>query len=90
MLGVVAAALFLVSGMVLSVGLALTPNPGNEALFTVLKAADVIGWFAIGMWLLVDWAHLRLRVLVSAVAAWVWTVLLQGALNSLGFLNWGY
>jgi len=42
------------------------------------------------MWLLVDRAHLLLRVLAPAVAAWVWTVLIQGALNSLGFLNWGY
>jgi hypothetical protein len=90
LLGLVAAGVFLVSGVVLSVGLALTPNPGNEALFAVLKAADVIGWGAIGFWLLVDWGRLRLRVLGAAVAAWLWTVLLQGALNSLGSLNWGY
>ena len=90
LLGLVAAGLFLASGIVLSLGLALTPNPGNEALYTVLKAADVIGWFAIGFWLLVDWARLRVRVLAPAVAAWLWTVLIQGALNSVGFLNWGY
>ena len=90
LLGLVAAGLFLTSGTVLSLGLALTPNPGNEALFTVLKAADVIGWFAIGFWLLVDWARLRVRVLAPAVAAWLWAALLLGALNSLGFLNWGY
>lgn len=90
MLGLVGATAFLASGLLLILALALTPNPGGEALVPVLKAADVVGWLAIGLWLLVDWWHLRLRVLVPPVAAWLWTSLLLGTMNGLAYLNWGY
>lgn len=89
-LGLVGATAFLASGLLLILALALTPNPGGEALVPVLKAADVVGWLAIGLWLLVDWWHLRLRVLVPPVAAWLWTSLLLGTMNGLAYLNWGY
>jgi len=72
-LGLVAAAAFLASGLLLMLALALTPKPGNDALVVVLKTADVVGWLAIGRWLLIDWWHLRLRVLLPPVVAWLWT-----------------
>jgi len=88
-LGLVAAGAFLASSLWLLLFVALHPYPGNEAVLVVLKVADVVGWLAIGLWLLIDWWHLRLRVVASPVAAWLWTYLLAAATSGIGYLNWG-
>lgn len=89
-LGLAAGAAFLASGTLLLLFVALTPYHGNDAaLLVVLKSVDVVGWLAIGLWLLVDWWHLRFRVLVPPVAAWMWTYLIAAASNGIGYLNWG-
>ena len=69
--------------------LALFPNSGNDAPVLVLKIADLVGWLAIGLWLVLDWSRLRLRVVVPPVAAWLWVYLLAVALGRLGHLSWG-
>ena len=89
MLGLVAAAAFLASGLLLLLTFALSPNPGNDAPVLVLKTADFVGWLAIGLWLLLDWRQLRLRVVVPPVAAWLWAYLLVGAMSGLAYLPWG-
>ena len=89
-LGLVAAAAFLASGILILLSVGLTPNPGNEALLFVMKVFDVVVWLAIGWWLVVDWWRPRLRVVVPAVIAWAWAYLMAGALSGLGFLNIGY
>jgi hypothetical protein len=90
LLGLAAAAAFLVSGLLLLLTLVLTPDPGNDALVVVLKSADAIGWLGIGLWLLVVWWHLRFRFLVPPAAAWIWTYLFAWIIGGHAHLNWGY
>jgi hypothetical protein len=89
LLGLVAAGAFLASGFLLLLALALTPNPDKDSALLILKVIDVAGWLAIGIWLLVDWWHFRLRVLVPPVAAWLWTYVIAAQTGGLGVLNWG-
>jgi hypothetical protein len=89
-LGLAAGAAFLASGTLLLLYLALTPyNARDAVLLVVLKSADVVGWLAIGTWLLVDWGHFRFRVLVPPVAAWMWVYMIPWASFGIGYLNWG-
>jgi hypothetical protein len=89
-LGLAAAAAFLASGVVLLLFVALIPyHDTDAALLVALKTADVIGWLAIGLWLLVDWWHLRFRVLVPPVAAWIWIYVIGSVSYGIGYLNWG-
>lgn len=89
-LGLAAGAAFLASGMLLLPYVALTAYDARDAvLLIVLKSADVIGWLAIGRWLLVDWGHIRFRVLVPPVAAWMWVYMIPWASFGIGYLNWG-
>jgi hypothetical protein len=89
-LGLAAAVAFLASSVFLLLFVALTPYSDNDAaLLVVLKSVDVVGWLAIGLWLLVDWWHLRFRVLAPPVAAWMWTYLIAAASKGIGYLNWG-
>lgn len=55
-----------------------------------MELTDLAGWLAIGIWLLRDWWHLRLRVVVAPVAAWMWTYLLSWAIRSSGYPAWGH
>ena len=89
LLGLAAAVAFLVSGLLLLLDLALTPKPGDEFALSVMKVIDVAGWIAIGIWLLADWVHVRLRVIAPPVVAWVWTFSLAASMSGLGYLNWG-
>jgi len=89
LIGLAAAVAFLVSGLVLLLDLALTPKPGDAYALSVMKVIDVAGWIAIGIWLLVDWVHVRLRVIAPPVIAWVWTFSLAASMSGLGYLNWG-
>lgn len=89
LLGLVAGVVFLFSLVLMLLDLALTPNPGDDTALAGLKSIDVVGWIAIGIWLLIDWWHLRLRVIAPPVAAWVWTYLLAMSMSGLGTLNWG-
>jgi hypothetical protein len=86
LLGVVA---YLSSGFLLLLSLALSPNPGSDAPVLILKAVDIIGWLALGLWLLLDWSQYRLRGVVPPVGAWLWVFLLAAALGRLGYLAWG-
>jgi hypothetical protein len=88
-LGLVGVVGYLASGFLLLLSLAVSPNPGNDVPVLVLKAADVIGWLAVGLWLLLDWSQFRLRVVVPPVGAWLWVFLLAAALGRLGYLAWG-
>lgn len=89
-LGLVAAVAFLYSGLLLLLGTALSPNAGNEAILLVEKVVDIVGWFAIGGWLLLDWLRSRARVIAAPVAAWLWTYVFAGLMSAIGFLNIGY
>ena len=89
LIGLAAAVAFLVSGLLLLLNLALTPKSGDEFALSVMKVIDVAGWIAIGFWLLVDWVHVRLRVIAPPVVAWLWTLSLAASMSGLGYLNWG-
>ncbi len=91
-LGLVAAAVYLSSGIGLMLMLVLSPTSGSDVILFVAKAIDLIGWLAIGAWLLIDWRRLRLRVLLAPAAAWVLVYGLIWTISNLHFgqLNVGY
>ena len=89
LIGLAAAMAFLVSGLLILLDLALTPKPGDDSALSFMKMIDVAGWIAIGIWLVVDWMHVRLRVIAPPVVAWLWTLSLAASMSGLGYLNWG-
>jgi len=81
---------YLVSGMLGLVLLIFTPRPGADTPVFILKAALVVGWFAIGAWLCLELFKGRWRFVLAPVAAWVWISAVAAALGNFAFLNWGY
>lgn len=88
-LGLVSLGVFLGSSLLLLLALALAPRPGNDLMLSIVQLTDVVGWLAIGIWLLVEWGRFRLRVIVPPIAAWLWTSVMTGLANGLGLINMG-
>jgi hypothetical protein len=90
LLGLVAAVAYAYSGILVALSASLSPNPGNDAALLLVKVVDILGWLAIGGWLLLDWLRLRARVFGAPAAAWLWAYAFAGFTSAFGFLNWGY
>src|SRR3954454_14338811 len=83
-------AFLLGSGTLLLLGLAMTPNGGQEVVLIVLKAVVAAGWLAILWWLVVQESRYRLRVVIAPVAGFVSVWVLLHAFGAVGYLNIGY
>jgi ABC-type proline/glycine betaine transport system permease subunit len=70
--GVVAVLLTLPPLALLIFTVNLTPVPGSQLPLRATGLMGLVGWGALVVWLLVDLVRLRLRLLVPAVATWIW------------------
>lgn len=88
LLGVAGALGYLASGLFILLLSVMTPNPGAEAYVFLVKATAVVGWFAIGGWMLVKFAGFRWWFLAAPPGAWAWMYLAAMLLQA--NLNFGY
>lgn len=90
LLAIAAAIAYVVSGLFSLLVLVLTPEPGAEAFVFIAKAVLVVGWLAIGWWLLLDFWRGRWRFVAAPVAAWAWMYGLAMLMLGSAYLNIGY
>jgi hypothetical protein len=88
LVGLLAAAVYLASGLLVLVAQIYAPGEGLEAVLGIARAVGVVVWIAIGVWLVTDWYRLRARVLAAAALAWVWAYLLVALVANNG--SFGY
>jgi hypothetical protein len=86
---VLASGAFLLSFLIVLLFLALTPYPGMETPILVAKAAIVVGWLLLGLWLAVEVVRLRFRAAIPASLAWAWCVLFW-TVPHIGYIQYGY
>ncbi len=90
MLGIVSGLALLASGLLLILLLSLTPEPGAEPVVLILKGVALVGWLAIGGWLVGELLRARFRVVLAPIGAWLGLYLMATMLGTLGYLNIGY
>jgi hypothetical protein len=89
LVGLVAFGVYLVSGLLIAFSLVMMPRPGSETPLLLTKLVGAGAWALIGLWLVRDWYHLRLRVLLPPVFAWLLAWLLLQLIAST-LMYWGY